>query len=200
MGPVAHADGHDLPRLIDEAVPSLATMVDEIVVGLEDAVGQPVVAQELPDILDGVQFGALRWERHERDGRWHDEVARHVPSGLVEEKNRVLAGRDLGRDLGQVQGHRLSVATGQDERCALAVARADGPEDIGRSGALIVRGAGPCPASGPAPRDLVLLADPGLIGEPEFYGVEGDVLLARDLRQAGWEGFLKASIAPLACA
>jgi hypothetical protein len=200
MGPVAHPDGHDLPGLINEAVPSLAAMVDEVVVGIEDAVGQPVVAHELPDVLDGVQLGALRWERHERNGRWHDEVARQMPSGLVEEENRVLAGRDLGRDLGQVQGHRLGVAAGQDERCTLAVARADGPEDIGRSGALIVRGAGPCPASGPAPRDLVLLTDPGLIGEPEFYSVEGDVLLARDFRQAGWELFLKVSIAPLAWA
>ncbi len=112
----------------------------------------------------------------------------------------MLARRDLGRDLGQVQAHRLGVAAGQDERRTLAVVRADGPEDIGRCGALIVRGAGPCPASGPAPRDLVLLADPGLVGEPEFYVVEGDALLARDLRQAGWEGFLKASIAPLAWA
>ena len=112
----------------------------------------------------------------------------------------MLAGRDLGRDLGQVQGHRLGVAAGQDERGTLAVVRADGPEDIGRGGALIVRSGGPCPASGPAPRDLVLLADPGLVGEPEFYVVEVDALLARDLRQAGWEVFLKASIAPPAWA
>jgi len=35
--------------LIDELVPSLAAVVDEIVVGFEDAVGEPVVAHELPD-------------------------------------------------------------------------------------------------------------------------------------------------------
>src|SRR3954454_18820627 len=113
-------------------------------------------------------------------------------SSLVEEKNSMLAGRDLGRDLG--------VAAGQDERGAFAVMWADGPEDVGRGGALIVRVGWPCPTSGPAPRDLVLLADPGLVGEPELYVVEGDALLARDLRQAGWEGFLKASIAPPAWA
>jgi hypothetical protein len=109
----------------------------------------------------------------------------------------MLAGRDLGRDLCEVQAHRAGVAAGQDERRTLAVVRADGPEDIGRGGALIVRGAGPCPASGPAPRDLVLLADPGFVGEPDLYVVAIDPLLARDLRQAGWERFLKASIAPL---
>jgi hypothetical protein len=175
-------------------------MVDEIVVGEEDAVRQPIVAQELPDVLDGIQLGAFGWERHERDSGGHDKVARQVPPGLVEEKDRVLARRDLARDFGEVQGHRRGVAAGQDERCALAVMRADGSEDVGGGGALIVRGAGPCPAAGPAPRDLVLLADPSLVGEPEFYSVEGDALLARDLRQAGWEIFLKTSIAPLAWA
>ena len=49
-------------------------MVEEIVVGREDAVREPVVAHESPDVLDGVQLGALGWERHEGD-------AREVPSG-----------------------------------------------------------------------------------------------------------------------
>ena len=112
----------------------------------------------------------------------------------------MLARRNLGCDFGEVQGHRPGVAAGQDERGALAVVRADSPEDVGGRGSLIVRSAGPCPALGPAPRDLVLLANPGLVGEPELYVVEGDALLVRDLRQARWEGFLKASIAPLAWA
>ena len=33
-------------------------MVDDVVVGIEDAVGQPVVAHELPDVLDGLSSGA----------------------------------------------------------------------------------------------------------------------------------------------
>lgn len=127
-------------------------------------------------------------------------MAGQVPASLVEEKDRVLAGRDLGRDFGEVQGHRLGIAAGQDECCSLAVVRADCSEDVGGGGALIVRGAGSCPPSGPAPRDLVLLADPGFVGEPEFYVVEGDAFVARDLRQAGWEVFLKTSIAPLSWA
>src|SRR5262249_37597669 len=32
-------------------------MVDEIVVGFEDAVGEPVVAHELPDVLDRLSSG-----------------------------------------------------------------------------------------------------------------------------------------------
>jgi hypothetical protein len=119
---------------------------------------------------------------------------------LVEEENCMLAWRNLGCDFGEVQGHRPGVAAGQDERGALAVVRADGPEDVGRGRLPIVRSAGPCPALGPAPRDLVLLADPGFVGEPELYIADSDALLARYLRQAGWESFLKASIAPLAWA
>ncbi len=53
---MAQSDGHDFPRLIDELVPSCAAMVDEIVVGFEDAVGEPVVAHELPDVFDRVEL------------------------------------------------------------------------------------------------------------------------------------------------
>ena len=52
MRPLAQSEGHDPPRLVDELVPCLAAMVDEIVVGFEDAVGEPVGAHELPDVLD----------------------------------------------------------------------------------------------------------------------------------------------------
>ena len=59
MSPLAHAEGHNPPRLIDEPVPGEAAMVDDVVVGFEDAVRQPVVAHELPDVLDGLSSGHL---------------------------------------------------------------------------------------------------------------------------------------------
>ena len=55
MRPLAQSDGHDAPGLIDELVPSVTAMVDEIVVGFEDAVREPVVAHELPDIFDRIE-------------------------------------------------------------------------------------------------------------------------------------------------
>jgi len=42
---LAQSDGHDAPWLIDELVPGRTAMVDEIVVGFEDAIGEPIVAQ-----------------------------------------------------------------------------------------------------------------------------------------------------------
>jgi hypothetical protein len=41
---LAQSDGHDAPGLLNELVPSVTAMVDEIVVGIEDAVREPIVA------------------------------------------------------------------------------------------------------------------------------------------------------------
>ena len=59
MRAFAATGGHDVPWLIDQLVPCLAAVVDNVVIGGEDAVGEPVFAQELPDVLDGVELGAF---------------------------------------------------------------------------------------------------------------------------------------------
>ena len=122
------------------------------------------------------------------------EAGREVPSGLVDDEHGVLAGAHLGGDFGEVQVHRLGVAGGHDERGSLAIAGADSPEDVGGSGALIVRCRGPRSPSCPAPGDLVLLP------EPDLYPVALDPLVTRDRVQALGERFLKASTAPAAWA
>jgi hypothetical protein len=65
--------------------------------------------------------------------------------------------------------HGAGVATGQHEAGAFAEAGADYPEDVGRSSAFIPwrprLSATPRPTAG----DLILLADPSLIGEPNLY-------------------------------
>ena len=200
MRPIAHSDGHDAPGLVDEFVPSLAAMIDDVVVSFEDAVGQPVVEHELPDVFGRVEFRAFGRQRDEGDIGRHDETARHVPSGLIDQEHGVRAARHLGGDLRQMQVHRLDIADRQNERRALALFGADGAEDVGRGGALIVRGRRPCAAFCPAPRDLVLLPDAGFVGEPDLYCGRIDVLFARDLTQTGWELFLYSSMAPSAWA
>jgi hypothetical protein len=97
-------------------------------------------------------------------------------------------------DFGQMQVHRKGVASGEHEAGALALLGANGAEDVGRTGALILGGAGPRAALGPAARDLVLLADASLVLEPDFY-LGACRLAARDLRQQVGEVFLKASAA-----
>src|SRR3954453_11375775 len=55
----------------------------------------------------------------------------------------------------------------------------------------MVGGRWPAAAPGPAPGDLVLLADPRLVGEPELYPARLDALLPRDLVKTPGEAFFK---------
>ena len=109
-------------------------------------------------------------------------------------------GRDCSGDLGKMQVHRLAVASRQDQGRALALLGADRAEDVGGSCTLVARRAGAGAALGPTAGDFVLLADAGLVGEPDFYRVAVDALLARDRLQTGGEAFLKSSITPSDCA
>src|SRR3954469_19728558 len=98
------------------------------------------------------------------------------------------------RDLGQVQAHRLRVASRQDQGRALALLWADRPEDVDRARPLIMRGAGPGSPSRPAAVNLVLLAHTGLVLPPQLYG--GAVReVCPDRFHRGGETFLKASSA-----
>ena len=119
-----------------------------------------------------------------------------MPSCLIDHENSVRARRHFDSDFGQVQVHRLSIADGKDQSRAFAFFGADRAEYVGRGGALIVWGRGPCAALGPTPRDLVLLPDAGFVREPYLYGCGIDVLLASDIVQAGGKVFLYSSIAP----
>src|SRR5262249_9687744 len=134
-------------------------MVDEIVVGFEDAVGEPVVAHELPDVLDRVELWALRRQQNAGDIGRHEDAGGPVPAGWSVQEGGVGSGRDGCGDPGEVPAHRLGVAGRHDQGCTLALLRAGCPEDVGGSGPLVPRCAWPGAALGPAAVDLVLLAD-----------------------------------------
>jgi hypothetical protein len=198
MRPLAQSDGHDAPGLIDELVPSVAAMVDEIVVGFEDAVREPVVAHKLPDVFDRIELGAFWRQRNDGDICGHEEAGRQVPASLIDQEDGMGSGRNRFGDLCKMQVHRLAVAGRQDQGRALALLGADRAEDVGGSGTLVARRTGAGAALRPAASDFVLLADAGLVGEPDFYCIAVDALLARDRLQTGGEAFLKSSIAPAA--
>jgi hypothetical protein len=60
MSPLAQSDGHDFPRAVDERIPGVAAVIDDIVVGFEDTVREPVVGHVLPDVFNGIEFRAFR--------------------------------------------------------------------------------------------------------------------------------------------
>ena len=199
MSPVAKADGHDAPGLAGQPVPRLAAMGDDVVVGAEDLVGEPVVPQELPDIFLRVQFRRTGWQRQKGNVAGHFEPGRHMPSGLVEHNDRMRAGVHRGADLVQMRLHGGRVAPGHDEAGAFAFRRADGAENVSPLRALILRRTGPGSTPRPAAGYLVLLPDPGFVLEPDFYF---DICpnLVPDRRQLGGEVFLNSSMASAFCA
>ena len=60
MRPIAQADRHDGPGLIEKLVPGVAAVLDDIGLGGEHPIGEPVVAQILPDILGRIELGRFR--------------------------------------------------------------------------------------------------------------------------------------------
>jgi hypothetical protein len=88
-----------------------------------------------------------------------------------------------------VEVHRLGVASWQKQRRAFALLRANRAEDIGRYGSLVSGSRGARAALGPPPRDLVLLTDARLMGEPDLYISWTDAFVFSNFRQAGREGF-----------
>ncbi len=69
-------------------------MVEDVVVGFEDAVREPVIAHELPDVLDRIELGRFRRQRQERDVVWDGKPLRDMPSRLIEDEDSVRARRD----------------------------------------------------------------------------------------------------------
>jgi hypothetical protein len=67
MSAISQSKAHDAPRLIGKRVPGIAAMVDDIVVAIEDPVGEPVVAHELPDVFGWVELGAFWRARQDCD-------------------------------------------------------------------------------------------------------------------------------------
>ena len=87
--------------MVDELVPSVAAVVDDILVGIEHSVREPIVAHELPDVFLRVQFGAFCGQRDQRDV-WRDfEAAGEMPAGLVDEQRGMTSAAPFP-SLGQI--------------------------------------------------------------------------------------------------
>ena len=125
------SDGHDARWLVDQLVPSITAMIDNLAVGFEDAVGEPVIPYELPDVFDGIEFWAFGWQRNDADIFGYDERGGHMPPGLIHEQDGMRTKRDGSSDFSKMQVHRVGIAHRQDKPCTLARCRADRSEDVG---------------------------------------------------------------------
>jgi hypothetical protein len=114
-------------------------MIDDVVVGREDAVGEPVVAHELPYVLDRVEFRGFRRQRDDADVAGHIELVGGVPASLIHQHDRVGAMCDDARYLREMQRHSFGIAEWQDEPRTLAKLGANRAKDIGRFRPLVLR-------------------------------------------------------------
>jgi hypothetical protein len=74
VGPIADAYGHDFPGHVDELIPSKAAGVQDGLIRFENSIGDPVVADELPDVFHRIEFRALGGQRNECDVFRHDKL------------------------------------------------------------------------------------------------------------------------------
>ncbi len=102
-------------------------------------------------------------------------------------------GLDLLTDEPERLNYGVSVAPGHDPPVALGPGRAEGAEETGPFGPLIVRRAGPRPAS----RAFVLLTHPGVVLNPELYRLAAT--LGVDVVDDVADVLLNASMASSCC-
>ena len=151
-----------------EEHPSLAGLIDDVVVAVEDGDGEFVAAQVFPDVFDRVEFRGVGRQGNEGDVVRHGEAVGAVIAGPVEDQGGMAFGRDLFGDLGEMQGHGLGIGGGHDERGGGAAFRADGAEQVGPLVAPVARRAWTASAPRPDPGQGALLADARFILEPDF--------------------------------
>ena len=87
MRPFSVTDRHDVPGLIFKHSSCIAAVIDYVVVGLEDAVLEPILAHELPEVFDRVQVEGLRRQRQDGDVAGDHKTIGHVPARLIHDEN-----------------------------------------------------------------------------------------------------------------
>jgi hypothetical protein len=138
MRPASHSKGHDTLRLIDQLVPGVAAVIDDVRVGGEDAVGQPIIPHELRDVFLRVELGAFGRQGHDGDVLRQRQFRCHMPSSLIHQQHRMSARSDGLGNFREMQIRRRRIAEGQDETRGLALFWADRSKDVGRSRSLIM--------------------------------------------------------------
>ena len=141
--PWSPGDGCNAIRHLHQLVPGIAACVEDLVVGIPNAVAEKVGSQELPDILNGVQLGRIGRKRQQHDVVRHLEPRRAVPTGTIQNQKSDGAYRDASADFCQVLVHGLDVHLWHDDRGTGAALRTDRPKQIRPFVTSIARGTRP---------------------------------------------------------
>ena len=154
--------------ILIEEVPRLAGFLNNVLVTVEDGVGEFVFAQILPDVFHAVEFGRVARQADQGDIAGHDEAIAAVIPCAIKENCGMGTGAHHLADGVEMQPHDLGIGFGRDDGCSNGAAWASGSEEIGPTVALIPRRAWAGSAFGPDAGQGALLADAGFVLEPDF--------------------------------
>lgn len=147
--------------------------VGAVVVG---AVAQVVRAHPQPETFDAVEFRRVRRQRQERDVGGHLQRAAAVVAGVVPDQDRVpVLAQHPGEVQEQVVHHRRVHLVGDDAQ-SLAGQGVDRGAGVRPLVVGLLDGGGTRAPGGPDRRQRALLADAGLVLEPDLdllAGVRG---------------------------
>ena len=156
-----------------EGIPGLAAGLDNGFGVVEDAEREEALSEIEPDPLDRVEFRTVGWQGRQGEVVRDLKRAAVVPAGAVEHHEGVCVVWPGGGEAGEEQVHDLGVEGGQHEGEVLAGGRAHGGEDVGPLVADLTWARG-APAPGPpAMTDPALVAEAGLVLEPELEALVG---------------------------
>jgi len=100
--------------VVGEEVPGVATGLDDVVVGFEDAVGELVLAQVLPDVFGRVEFGRIGRQADQGEVFGKLEPSRAMVAGTVEDNDGVSTLGDGFADFGEVEVEGVGIGARQD--------------------------------------------------------------------------------------
>ncbi len=115
MRPLSVSDRDDFPWPSDELGPGVAAMLDDIVVAAEDAVGEPVVAHEPPDVLDRIELGRTWRQGDDGDIGGPAGLGRGVPAGPIHDQDGMGVRGNGARYLLGMERHGDAVAERRDQ-------------------------------------------------------------------------------------
>ena len=97
----------------------------DLVQTIEDLVAKPFFADLVPEVFNGVEFGAVGRQVYDPHILWHNEIAGHVPSGFVHDHENEFI-RMSARYLLEEDRHSLGADLREDERIEYSIVRGNG--------------------------------------------------------------------------
>jgi hypothetical protein len=179
----------------EEAVPGVATGVDNLGGVVEDAVGELVILEVEPEPLDRVELGRIGRQEYWGDVGRHDQFTGDMPACPVHQHDGVCAGSDGLGQFGEEEVHRGGVEPGHHQRhtgVARGTYRADDP------GRAVPEVAPPARGMAALPPDVAGAAglpDPSLVLAPDLKALGFGMGLYDLVQVRGKPPFLKASCA-----